>query len=83
MQLIEEHIFECAEQLGGAVMRQHQRNLLGRGQQNVGRQEALARAARRRRVAGAGLQLDRQPISAMGVARLRAMSIASAFSGEM
>ena len=60
MQLIEDHIFQAAEQLGRAFMRQHQRDLLGRGQQNVGRRDALARAARGRRVAGAGLEPDRQ-----------------------
>ena len=60
MQLIEDHIFQAAEQLGRAFMRQHQRDLLRRGQQNVGRQDALPRAARGRRVAGAGLEPDRQ-----------------------
>jgi hypothetical protein len=44
---------------------------------------AAGAAARGRRVAGAGLDLDRQPISAIGVSRLRAMSTASALSGEM
>ena len=47
VQLIEDHIFQAAEQLGRAFMRQHQRDLLRRGQQNVGRQPcAAARAAR-------------------------------------
>ena len=60
VQLVEDHIFEGAEQLGGALMRQHQRDLLRRGQQDVGRQHALAGAARGRRVAGARLEPDRQ-----------------------
>ena len=60
VQLIEDHIFEAAEQLGGAFMRQHQRDLLRRRQQDVGRQDALARAARGRRIAGARLESDRQ-----------------------
>ena len=45
MQLIEEHIFEGAEQLGGTAMRQHEGNLLGRGEEDVGRQQPLARPA--------------------------------------
>ena len=47
MQLIEEHIFEGAEQLGGTAMRQHESDLLGRGEEDVGRQQPLARAASR------------------------------------
>ena len=39
-------------------MRQHQRDLLGCGEQDVGRQLALTRAPRRRRVAGPRLQRD-------------------------
>ena len=60
MQLIEDDIFESPEQLGRAFMRQHERDLLRRGQQNVGRKDALAGAAGGRRVAGAGLEPDGQ-----------------------
>ena len=59
VQLIEDDEFEASEQLSRALVRQHQRDLLRRGQQNIGRQDALAGAARGRRVAGAGLELDR------------------------
>ena len=61
VQLIEDDEFEASEQLSRALVRQHQRDLLRRGQQNIGRQDPLAGAARGRRVAGAGLELDRQP----------------------
>ena len=52
---------ERAEQerrVGGG---EQQRELLGRGEQDVGRIAALALALRDRRVAGAGLDADRQP----------------------
>ena len=61
VQLVEDDEFERAEQLGRALMRQHQRDLLRRGQQNVGREHALAGAAGGRRVAGPGFEPDRQP----------------------
>ncbi len=56
MQLIENDEAQRGEQAGAVLMRQHQRDLLGRGEQDVGRGLALARAAGGRRVAGAGLE---------------------------
>ncbi len=61
MKLIEDHAFQRPEQLGGALVSEHQRDLLGRRQQNVGRQDQLARPARLRRIAGARLQPNGQP----------------------
>ena len=46
---------------GASARGEQQRELLGRGQQDVGRIAALALALRGRRVAGAGLDADRQP----------------------
>ena len=51
-------------------MRQHQRDLLRRGEQNVGGLETLALAARGRRVAGAGLERDRQPHLGNGLSQI-------------
>ncbi len=60
VQLVEDDVFERAEQIGGALVRQHQRDLLGGGEEHVGRRHALARAALRRRVAGARLEPYRE-----------------------
>ena len=61
VQLVEDDHAQRAEQLGRVGMRQHQRDLLRRGQQDVGRPKTLALAAGGWRVAGAGLERDRQP----------------------
>ena len=60
MQLVEHDALEAAEQIGRVGAGQQQRELLGRGEQDVGRIAALALALRGRRVAGAGLDADRQ-----------------------
>jgi len=83
MQLIEHDAPELREQKRRVVGRQQQRQLFGRGEQNVRWIAPLALPPRHRGVAGAGLDLDRQFISAIGASRLRAISTASAFSGEM
>ncbi len=61
MQFVDDDHAKRAEKARSIAMRQHQRNLLWRGQENVGRPEALALAAGGRRIAGAGLERDRQP----------------------
>ena len=72
------------EQKRRVVGRQQQRQLLGRGEQNVRR---IARAGAAAATAGVSpvrvSTLTGSFISAIGVSRLRAMSTASAFSGEM
>ena len=60
VQLVEHDALEAAEQIGRVGAGQQQRELFGRGQQDVGRIAALALALRGRRVAGAGLDADRQ-----------------------
>ena len=60
MQFVEDHALQRAEQIRRVGGGEQQRELLRRGQQNVGRIAALARALRDRRVAGAGLDPDRQ-----------------------
>ena len=60
MQLVEDHALERAEQERRIVGGEQQRELLGRGEQDVGRIAALALALRDRRVAGARLEADRQ-----------------------
>jgi hypothetical protein len=55
----------------------------GRGEQDLRRRLPLTRAAVLRRVAGAGLDPIGSPISDTGAERFRAMSTASALSGEM
>ena len=64
-------MLEAAEQLGRAVMRQHQRDLLRRGEQNVGRQR---RAGAARREAGVSpvrvSSVIGSPISATGVGQV-------------
>ena len=61
MQFVEHDAFEGGEQKRRVVRRQQQRQLLGRGEQNVRRIAPLPLPPRHRRVAGAGLDLDRQP----------------------
>ena len=60
MQLVEDHAPERAEQIGRVGRGEQQRELLRRGEQDVGRIAPLALALRGRRVAGAGLDADRQ-----------------------
>ena len=60
MQLVEHDALERGEQIGRVVGREQQRELLGRGEQDVRRIAALALPPRHRRVAGAGLDLDGQ-----------------------
>ena len=60
MQFVEHDAAQRAEQIGRVGAGQQQRQLLRRGQQDVGRIAALALALRGRRVAGAGLDADRQ-----------------------
>ena len=60
MQLVEDHALERAEQIRRVGGGEQQRQLLRRGQQNIRRIAALALALRGRRVAGAGLDADRQ-----------------------
>ena len=61
MQLVEHDAFERGEQERGVVGGQQQRQLLGRGEQDVRRIAPLPLPPRHRRIAGAGLDLDRQP----------------------
>ena len=61
MQLIEDDALERTEQIRRVGGGQQQRQLLRRGQQNLRRIAALALALRTRRIAGAGLDADRQP----------------------
>ena len=70
MQLVDDDHAQAPEQAGSIGMRQHQRDLLWRGEQNVGRLETLALAARGRRVAGAGLERDRQPHLGDGLSQI-------------
>ena len=58
MQFVEQHGVQAGEQVARVRMAQHQRELFWRGQQNVGRLEALALADGRRGVAGAEFDLD-------------------------
>ena len=73
---------EVGEQQRAVGVAEQQAQRFGRGQQDMRRPHALARLAVRRRVAGAGLDPDRRPISSIGASRLRWTSTASAFSGE-
>ena len=84
MQFVEHDAPERAEQIGRVGDGQQQRELLRRGQQDVGRIAALALALGGRRVAGAGFDAGSAgPSPRPAISRLRAMSTASAFSGEM
>jgi hypothetical protein len=84
MQLVEDDALERAEQIWRVGRREQQRQLLGRGEQDLRRIAALALALR-----GLGVSPVRvsmrigRPISATGASRLRAISTASALSGEM
>ena len=60
MQLVEHDPPQRAEQIGRVGRGENERELLGRGQQNVRRVAALALALGGRRVARAGLDPDRQ-----------------------
>ena len=61
MQLVDDDHAKRAEQARRIAMRQHQCDLLRRGEQDVGGLETLALAAGGRCIAGAGLERDRQP----------------------
>ena len=61
MQFVEHDALELRKQKRRVVGRQQQRQLLGRGEQDVRRIAPLPLPPRHRRVAGAGLDLDRQP----------------------
>ena len=61
VQLVEHDALQRREQKRRVVGRQQQRQLLGRGEQDVRRIAPLPLPPRHRRVAGAGLDLDRQP----------------------
>ena len=58
VQLVEHDGAQMFEQPRGIAMRQEQRQLFGRGEQNIGRRMALALAAAGRRIAGAGFDAD-------------------------
>ncbi len=60
VQLVDHHVTQMREELVRIPIGQHQRKLLGCGQQNVRRVVALALPPRLRRIAGAGLDADRQ-----------------------
>ena len=83
MQFVQHHAPQSRKNSRASAVRQQQRELLRGGEQDVRRALDLPRALVGRRVAGAGLDPDRQPISRTGVSRLRAMSTASAFRGEI
>ena len=61
MQFVEHDALQRGEQERRVVGGQQQRQLLGRGEQDVRRIAPLPLPPRHRRVAGAGLDLDRQP----------------------
>ena len=61
MQLVEHDALERGEQKRRVVGRQQQRQLFRRGEQDVRRIAPLPLPPRHRRIAGAGLDLDRQP----------------------
>ena len=60
MQLVEHDALQRREQKRRVVGRQQQRQLFGRGEQDIRRIAPLPLPPRHRRVAGAGLDLDRQ-----------------------
>ena len=83
VQLVENDRIEIAEDIGRVGVAEQQRDLLGRGQEDVGRLQALARRAGDRLVSPERVSVRiLRPISAIGAARLRAISVASAFKGE-
>ena len=84
MQLVDDDSLQAAEQGGGFAVRQQQRQLFRRRQQNVGRPLDLALTAVRSGVSPVRAStLTGSAISETGASRLRAMSTASALSGEM
>ncbi len=60
VQLVEHNALERRKKIRRVGGRQQQRDLLGRGEQDVGRVASLSRALGRGRVAGAGLDADGQ-----------------------
>ena len=58
MQFVDDHALEVGEEMRAVGARQQQRDLFGRGQQNVGRAAALALPARGGRVARARFDRD-------------------------
>jgi hypothetical protein len=60
VQLIDDDEAERAEQIARIGVGQHQRDLLGRGEQKVGRRDALPLAPRWRRVTGPRLEVNGQ-----------------------
>jgi hypothetical protein len=60
MELVEDHRLQTLEEAAGILRGQQQRNLFRRCEQDVGRVELLPLPLEYRRVAGAGLQPDRQ-----------------------
>ena len=83
MQLVEHDALQRRKQERRIVGRQQQRHLLRRGQQDVRRIAPLPLPPRHRVSPVRVSTLIGSPISVIGVSRLRAMSTASAFSGEM
>ena len=81
MQFVEHDALQRGEQKRRVVRRQQQRQLFRRGEQNIRRIAPLPLPPRHRRIAGAGLDLDRQ--AHLGDRRLQIArdSTASAFSG--
>ena len=61
MQFVEHDALERGKQKRRVVGRQQQRQLFRRGEQNIRRIAPLPLPPRHRRIAGAGLDLDRQP----------------------
>ena len=69
MELVKDHRVEIGEETPGIGGRKQQRNLLGRGQEDVGRRQLLALALVERGVAGAGFQSRPEGPSRRRVAR--------------
>ena len=81
--LVDDDPREAGEDARRLLVGEHQREGLGRGQQDVRRVDALAGALRPRRCRRCGPRRGRRgPSRRAGAARLRRMSAASAFSGE-
>ena len=84
VQLVEDHAPQAREERARLAMGEEQRELLRRGEQDVGRALDLARALVRPACRRCGSRRGpAAPSRATGASRLRAMSTASAFSGEM
>ncbi len=82
MHLVDDDGPEGGEDLRRIGIGEQQGQAFRRGQQDVRRLGALARALVGRRVAGAGLERIGRSSSSTGRVRLRSMSAASAFSGQ-